>query len=88
MFVDRGINDVTLLATLPEERGKGYGEALMWRATLSSPQLPAMLLSSDLGRRIYQRMAFLPLMRFTVWQRRFETSDKMRSERRPGRLEA
>ena len=70
VFVDSGINDVTLLATLPEERGKGYGEALMWRATLSSPQLPAMLLSSDLGRRVYQRMGYLPLMRFTVWQRR------------------
>jgi len=70
VFVDCGINDVTLLATLPEERGQGYGEALMWRATLSSPQLPAMLLSSDLGRPIYQRMGYLPLMRFTVWQRR------------------
>jgi GNAT superfamily N-acetyltransferase len=71
VFTDAGINDVTILATLPEARGRGYGEALMWAATRADRQLPAMLLSSDLGRPVYERMGYLPLLRFTVWSRQF-----------------
>jgi len=70
-FVDSGVNDITLLATLPEHRGHGHGEALMWLATLREPKLPAMLLSSDPGRPLYERMGYIPLLRFTVWHRRF-----------------
>ena len=68
-FVDHGINDVTLVATLPEARRRGIGEALTWRAALGDPALPAMLLSSDPGRPVYERMGFLPLLRFTLWYR-------------------
>jgi GNAT superfamily N-acetyltransferase len=71
VFTDAGINDVTVLATVPQARGRGYGEALMWAATLADPQLPAMLLSSDLGRGVYERMGYLPVLRFTVWSRQF-----------------
>jgi hypothetical protein len=39
------------------------------RAALAEPGLPAMLLSSDMGRRIYDRMGFLPLYRFSLWYR-------------------
>jgi hypothetical protein len=46
----------------------GYGAALTWRATLTEAGLPAILLASDDGRPVYQRMGFLPLLRFTVWQ--------------------
>lgn len=68
-FVDQGINDVTLVATIPEARRRGYGEALTWRAALADPALPAMLLSSDPGRPVYERMGFLPLFRCTGWYR-------------------
>jgi hypothetical protein len=34
-----------------------------------SRDLPAMLLSSDDGRSIYERMGFLPLQRLTLWYR-------------------
>jgi GNAT superfamily N-acetyltransferase len=71
VFTAAGINDVTVLATLPEARRRGYGETLMWAATRADPQLPAMLLSSDLGRSVYERMGYLPLARFTVWNRQF-----------------
>jgi GNAT superfamily N-acetyltransferase len=70
-FVDSGINNVTMLATLPDHRRRGYGEALMWPATLAEPDLPAMLLSSDPGRPLYERMGYVALFRFTVWHRRF-----------------
>ncbi len=68
-FVEHGISDVVLVATVPEARRQGYGEALTWRAALAEPGLPAMLLSSDPGRPVYERMGFLPLFLFTLWYR-------------------
>ena len=68
-WTEHGINDVTLVATIPDARGRGYGEALTWHAARADPSLPAMLLSSDDGRSIYERMGFLPLQRITLWYR-------------------
>lgn len=64
-----GVVNVTLVATLPEERRKGFGEALTWAASRLDPALPAMLLSSDDGRPVYERMGYLPLQRMTLWYR-------------------
>ncbi len=68
-WTEHGINDVTLVATIPDARGRGYGEALTWHAARADPSLPAMLISSDVGRPIYERMGFLPLQRITLWYR-------------------
>ena len=67
--IAHGINQVMLIVTLGDVRGRGYGTALTWEASLADPTLPAMLLSSDLGRPVYERMGYLPLLRFTVWYR-------------------
>jgi hypothetical protein len=67
--IAHGINQVILIATLSSARGRGVGSALTWEASLAEPSLPAMLLSSDLGRRVYDRMGYLPLFRWTVWYR-------------------
>ena len=40
---------------------------MTWTATLSSPEQPAMLIASDLGRPIYERMGYLPVSRCTLW---------------------
>jgi hypothetical protein len=48
-------------------RGRGYGEAITWAAALALPDQPSMLISSDDGRRTYDRMGYLPLTRFTLW---------------------
>lgn len=64
-----GIVDVEAVATLPDCRGRGYGEALTWAATLADPDRPAVLYSSDLGRRIYERMGYVAQSRFTMWHR-------------------
>ncbi len=48
-------------------RGRGYGEALTWSATLALPDRPSMLIASDDGRRTYDRMGYLALTRFTLW---------------------
>jgi hypothetical protein len=68
-WTEHGINDVTLVATVPDARGRGYGEALTWHAARADPSLPSMLISSDDGRSIYERMGFLPLQRITLWYR-------------------
>ena len=48
-------------------RGKGIGEALTWAATLADPSRPAMLMASDSGRPIYERMGYIPILRLTLW---------------------
>jgi len=64
-----GVNDVEWISVMPDCRGKGYGEALTWVATLADPLLPAVLIASDDGRPVYERMGYLALDRFTLWYR-------------------
>jgi hypothetical protein len=66
-FVEAGINDVTLVGTVPSARRRGYGAALTLIASLAEPSLPALLLSTDQGRPVYERIGYLPLFRFAVW---------------------
>lgn len=68
-FVANGINDVTIVATVPEARRRGYGAAVNWLATLADPDLLAMLLATDEGRPVYERMGYRPVSRWTVWSR-------------------
>jgi hypothetical protein len=68
-FVAAGINDVTLVATVPEARRRGYGAAVTWRATLADPTLPALLLATEEGRPVYERMGYMTLFRFVLWSR-------------------
>ena len=62
--------DVEWISTRPSARGRRVGEALTWAATLANPDLPAMLIASDLGQPVYERMGYLRLMRFTLWMGR------------------
>jgi GNAT superfamily N-acetyltransferase len=55
------------VATLASHRGRGYGAALTWAATLVQPELPALLYASDDGRPVYERMGYLPITRGTLW---------------------
>jgi GNAT superfamily N-acetyltransferase len=68
-FVEANVTNVALVVTLPDARGKGYGEAMTWQAALTEPDQHALLLSSDAGRPVYDRMGFLPLFRFSLWYR-------------------
>lgn len=66
-YVHAGVVEVSYVSTLPEARGRGWGEAMTWAATTADPFLPAVLVASDPGRPIYERMGFLPVCRFTFW---------------------
>jgi GNAT superfamily N-acetyltransferase len=72
--VSDGFVGVYVVATRPEARGRGYGEAVTWAATLCRPELPATLQASDMGKRVYERMGYRTVTDFTVW---------VRSERAP-----
>lgn len=59
--------DVEFISAMPAARGRGVGRAVTVAATQASPDLPAMLISSDLGNGVYRRLGYLPLLRFTLW---------------------
>ena len=74
-YLGDGIAEVTWVATVPDARGHGYGEALTWTATLANPGVLAGLCASDLGRPIYERMGYLSICRFTLWARGVRPAD-------------
>ncbi|HSV39186.1 MAG TPA: GNAT family N-acetyltransferase [Nocardioidaceae bacterium] len=64
-----GVTLVEYVATLPVARGRGAGAAVTWAATLADPARPAVLLASDDGRPVYERMGYLAIERWTAWLR-------------------
>jgi hypothetical protein len=66
-LVHYGLNHIEWISALPEVRGRGYGAAMTWKATLADPDLPAVLIASDDGRPVYERMGYLPVVRCTFW---------------------
>lgn len=66
---NHGVVEVDWVATLPGHRGRGYGQALTAAAAGIEPGLPAVLIASDDGRRVYERMGFVSLLRTSLWAR-------------------
>jgi GNAT superfamily N-acetyltransferase len=62
-----GVTLVEYVATLPSARGRGAGAAVTWAATLADPAAPAVLIASDDGRPVYERMGYIAVERWTVW---------------------
>ena len=67
--VAAGVVGVYGVATLPDHRRRGYGEALSWAATLTAPHLPAVLAPSEMAEAIYHRMGYREIGRSTRWLR-------------------
>jgi hypothetical protein len=53
----RGVNMVEFISV----------DAITWAATLAQPELPAVLIASDDGRPVYERMGYATICRFTLW---------------------
>jgi GNAT superfamily N-acetyltransferase len=68
--VHHGLVEVDWVATVPSARGRGYGRALTWVAVDVAPDLPAVLIASDDGQPVYEKMGFLRLLRATMHARR------------------
>lgn len=58
---------VDWVTTLESVRGRGIGRALTRHATLTEPDLPALIIASDLGRPVYERLGYRSVLRFTLW---------------------
>ena len=56
------------VATVPDARRRGYGEALTRAAIAVAPDLPATLQASTMGRPLYERLGFKEVGRFEVWR--------------------
>lgn len=63
-------NVLLLSAVRPEERGRGHYAALVADRLAWAPELPAVAVVSDDSRPILiGRFGFLPVARFTLWER-------------------
>jgi GNAT superfamily N-acetyltransferase len=67
--VAAGVNLVEMVATAADARGRGYGAALTWTAGTIGPQLPSVLIASDLGRPVYEALGYRAVDRWTFWHR-------------------
>jgi hypothetical protein len=66
-WLNEAVTLVELVSVRDECRGKGYGAAITAAATHAAPGNPAMLIASDLGRPIYDKLGYLPLLRYTLY---------------------
>lgn len=66
-WVSPAVTLVEFVSTRPECRGRGYGAALTAAASVAAPDRPAMLIASDDGRGVYDRLGYLALHRHTIW---------------------
>jgi GNAT superfamily N-acetyltransferase len=58
---------VEMVSTRDDCRGQGYGAAITAAAATTHPDRPSALVSSDLGRGVYERLGYLPILRYTLW---------------------
>jgi hypothetical protein len=68
-YIGDGFVGIYAVGTLRDARGRGYGEAVTWAATLCRPDLPATLQASPMGHPVYERMGYRVVAEFTVWER-------------------
>ena len=66
-----GVIGVYNVATVPDKRRRGYGEAVMRHALAEAerewPSRPVVLQSTEAGLRLYERMGFRTVARFSVY---------------------
>jgi hypothetical protein len=65
--VGHGVVNLCFAATLPQARRRGVWEALVWARVNDDPSSPAVAYTSDYSRPGFERMGFVPTIRFTLW---------------------
>jgi hypothetical protein len=68
-FVHSGIVNLCGAATLPAARRSGAWGALVRARMADAPDLPAAAYTSDFSRPGFVHLGFLPVTRFTIWER-------------------
>ncbi len=62
-----GVTVVENVAALATARGRGAGVAITWAATRAWPDQPVVLIASDAGQPVYERLGFVRIERWTCW---------------------
>mgnify|MGYP001814534675 CR=1 FL=1 len=62
-----GLTEVEWVSTRASHRGRGIGAALTWVATTAAPAHAAVLVATDDGRPVYERLGYVALMRLSMW---------------------
>ena len=57
----------TFNQAIAQARRRGVWEALVWARVAEGPSLPAVAYTSDYSRPGFERMGFVPTIRFTLW---------------------
>jgi len=65
-YISDGVVGVYLVSVVPTMRGRGFGEALTWQATLAD-RGPSTLQASGLGRPVYERMGYVTALECATW---------------------
>jgi ribosomal protein S18 acetylase RimI-like enzyme len=71
VFVSEGVAGIYNVATVPQGRGKGIGEAMTWAAVRAGQEAGAtcaILQSSEQGEPVYRRMGFATPTRYRQFQ--------------------
>ncbi len=69
LFVEYGLAQLSLAATLPEDRGRGAWYALVRARLQAAAGLTSVGIFSDNSRPGIARLGYLPIIRFTLWRR-------------------
>jgi GNAT superfamily N-acetyltransferase len=75
VYVTHGVAGIGWVGTVPEHRGKGYGEAVTWAAIREGFRRGAAianLQASSMGRPIYERMGFITATEYRVFSGNIE----------------
>jgi hypothetical protein len=66
-FAAEQVVAVEAVSCRAEARGCGIGAAITDAASSIRPDLPVALVSSDLGRGVYERIGYSSVLRYTLW---------------------
>jgi GNAT superfamily N-acetyltransferase len=66
-YVDEAVVGLYGVGTVPGHRGRGWGRLITERALAVAPDRPAVLQPSPAAARMYRRMGFAEIGRFTHW---------------------
>jgi hypothetical protein len=69
VHVANGLNLVENVAVMPEARGRGAGRAVTAAVTAAIADQPSVLIASDDGQPVYERLGYLRIERWTAWLR-------------------
>lgn len=64
-----GVNDVNFISAKSSTRRRGVGAAVTYASTVAWPDDPAVLIASDDGVGVYEKLGYLTLLRLTLWLR-------------------